>query len=357
MRRLPSTEPPHGASVLVPQTSFLGDVVLTTPLLSAIRRRLRPRRLSVMVRPDAVPLVEGHPDVDDVLVDAKQGADRGPAGLLRAAARVRRERFDLAVAPHRSLRTALLLALARIPRRVGFDASRGAALFHETVPRDRSRHDVQRNLALMDAVGGWSEPPPALHVPVTDEARRRAAALLGDARGPLIGLAPSSVWATKRWTEAGFAFVAAAMHAAGATVVLLGAPGDEARARRIVDQAGVGMLDLTGRTDLATFVAVVDRLDLLVANDSAPMHVATARATPVVAVFCATTPALGYGPWGDATAVVGAELDCRPCARHGGRSCPRGTDDCRHLVEGASVVSAVHRLLVRSAGVAAKAPA
>src|SRR5512132_2437758 len=129
MRQPASTDGGPGPAIVVPQTSFLGDVVLTTPLLTALRERLRPRRLAVVVRPEARALVEGHPDVDDVLVDDKHGADRGLRGLARAARRLRAESFDVAVVPHRSLRTALLVAAAGIPRRIGFDASRGAWLF------------------------------------------------------------------------------------------------------------------------------------------------------------------------------------------------------------------------------------
>src|SRR6266566_3145018 len=143
-----------GPALLVAQTSFLGDVVLTTPLVSALRRRLMPRRLALLVRPEAVPLVAGHPDIDQVLVDDKRGADRGALGWLGTARRLRAERFEVAVSPHRSLRTALVLAAAGIPRRVGFRESRGARLFHERVPRDRGRHDVERNLALLAPRGG-----------------------------------------------------------------------------------------------------------------------------------------------------------------------------------------------------------
>src|SRR5262245_17537135 len=130
-----------GPALLVVQTSFLGDVVLTTPLVTALRRRLQPRRLAVLVRPDAVPLLTGHPDVDEVLIDDKRGRDRGPAGLLRTARRLRAERFDVAVSPHRSWRTALLLTAARIPHRVGFQSARGAFLYHQRVPRERQLHD------------------------------------------------------------------------------------------------------------------------------------------------------------------------------------------------------------------------
>lgn len=345
----------EGPALLVVQTSFLGDVVLTTPLLSALRQRVRPRRLSVLVRPEAVGLVAGHPDVDDVLVDDKRGADRGLAGLWRTARRLRRERFDVVVSPHRSLRTALVLAAAGIPRRIGFASSRGAAFFHERVPRDRSHHDVDRNLALVAPFGAPVAPTPALHVPVAAEAAERAAALLPDGDGPLIGVAPGSVWATKRWTAEGFAAVVSTLAAEGARVVLLGAPSDREIVDDVARRAGDVATVLAGRTDLATMVAVVDRLALLVANDSAPMHVACARDVPVVAVFCATTPALGYGPVGAHATVVEADLACRPCGLHGGRACPRGTEDCMRLVTPAQVLAAARTLLAgrRSAGSAA----
>jgi heptosyltransferase-2 len=314
--------------------------VLTTPLLTALRQRLRPRRLAVVVRPEARPLVEGHPDVDAVLVDDKHGADRGIVGALGVARRLRAERFDLAVVPHRSLRTAAIVAAARIPRRVGFAVSRGARLFHERVPRDPRRHDVERNLALMGPFGGW-EDAPRLHVPVLPAAAARATALLPPGEGPVVAMAPGSVWPTKRWTAEGFARVARTLVAGGARVLLIGGADDVAVCARVAELASGRVTSVAG-VDLATSVALVDRAAVLVGNDSAPMHLACARGVPVVAVFCATTPAFGYGPWGARTRVVDVDLACRPCGRHGGRRCPRGTEDCMRLVDPARVVAAVH---------------
>jgi heptosyltransferase-2 len=304
-----------------------------------------------LVRPEARALLAGHPDVDEVLIDDKHGADRGLRGVLRVVRRLRRERFDLAVCPHRSLRTALLLAGAGIPRRIGFDASRGAWLFHERVHRPQAQHDVERNLALLEPFGGMADAPPALEVIVGTADAARAAVLCPAGPGPLVGLAPGSVWRTKRWTEDGFAAVARALVGAGARCVLLGSADDVAAAAAIAAHAGVPVTNLAGQTDLALLVAVIDRLDLLIANDSAPMHLAGARNVPVVAVFCATTPALGYGPWGPHAVVVESDLACRPCGRHGGRRCPRGTDDCRHLVRPAAVVAAARWCLEQRGGV------
>jgi len=236
---------------------------------------------------------------------------------------------------------------------VGFRESRGARLFHERVPRDRGRHDVERNLALLAPFGGGEAEPPPLHVPIAPEAPGRAAALLPPGAGPLVGVAPGSVWTTKRWAPEGFAAVIGALAAEGARCVVLGAPEDAALAAEINHRAGGCATVLAGRTDLPTMVAVVDRLALLIANDSAPMHIACARGVPVVAVFCATTPALGYGPWGPRTTVVEADLACRPCGRHGGRRCPRGTEDCMRLVPPAAVLAAARAALGTTAGAAA----
>ena len=340
MRPPASTDGDSGASIVVPQTSFLGDVVLTTPLLSAIRQRLRPRRLAVMVRPEARALVEGHPDVDEVLVDDKRGADGGPAGALAVARRLRREAFDLAIVPHRSLRTALVVAAAGIPRRIGFATSRGAWTFHVRVPRDVLRHDVERNMALLLPFGAVAEIPP-LHVPIAAGARARARTLIGEAAGPRVIMAPGSVWATKRWTVDGFATVARTLAQDGAEVLVIGAAADAPMAERVAALAGAGVTSFAGRTDLATTVALIDGAAVLIGNDSAPMHIACARGVPVVAIFCATTPRLGYGPWSDRSRVVEMELACRPCGRHGGMRCPRGTEDCIRLVEPTRVLAAV----------------
>src|SRR5690349_3486947 len=232
MKRAASSDR-DGPAMLVVQTSFLGDVVLTTPLLTALHRRVRPRRLAVLVRPESAPLVTGHPHVDDVIVDDKRGRDRGLGGLVRTTRRLRRERFDVAVSPHRSLRTALVLAGAGIPRRIGFRDSRGAFLYHERVPRERGRHDVERNLALVEAFGGGSEAPPPLHVPVLPDAAARAAALLPPGAGPLVGIAPGSAWATKRWDPAGFAAVVAGLAADGARCVVLGTAEERALAEDV----------------------------------------------------------------------------------------------------------------------------
>src|SRR5688572_33401510 len=145
--------PADWENVLVVQTSFLGDTVLTLPLLSEIKRRYPAGKLTLLCAPAAAELLKSHGTIDEVMVDDKRRQDAGILGLWRKARALEQKKFTLAVSPHKSLRSALLLFLARIPRRVGFRQSKGAFLFHALADRDPLRHDVERNLSILQSLG------------------------------------------------------------------------------------------------------------------------------------------------------------------------------------------------------------
>ena len=343
--------------LLVAQTGFLGDVVLTTPLIAELRRRLAPTSLTVLTTPQARPLLEQHPAVDRVLVDAKRTTGRGILGLVRTAQQLRRERFTLVAAPHKSLRTALLLALAGIPQRIGFRQSPGWFLYHRTAARDTHRHEVERILCLLRAFG--VEPEECERRPRVEygaAARAGAEALLREAgveeTEPVFIVCPGSVWPTKRWTVEGYAGLVRSLARDYGKVLICGGPDDIVVAQAVHAQSGEQGVNLAGRADLQTFMALIDRARVVVSNDSAPMHLAVARDVPVVAIFCATTPSLGYGPYSERAVIVEQkDLFCRPCSRHGGYSCPRGTADCMRSITVNDVLAGVERLLASRADI------
>lgn len=334
--------------ILLVQSGFLGDVVLTTSLVAALRRRLPAAELVMMVAPAAVPLVARHPALDGVLVDDKRGADHGVTGFLHGAARLRHRRFTIAVAAHKSVRTALLLRAAGVPRRIGFATAPGARLYTERVARPTAAHDRDRLLALLAPFGEVIPGEPcAPWVAVDTAARERAASLLAPllASGrPLAAVCPGAAWRTKRWPAAAYGALVRDLERDGFACVLLGAPDERAITTAVRDAAGGRGLDLAGATDVAVLGAVLARMAVVVSNDSAPMHVASALGVPQVAIFCATVPGQGYGPLGARAVVVDKDLACRPCGRHGGERCPRGTDDCMELIEVAEVREAIERV-------------
>lgn len=321
--------------VVVLQTSFLGDSLLTLPLLRRIKDSLPQATLSVVTLPKHAEVFRGNAWVDEVILDDKHGAHGGMTGPWKMAALLRDKNFDLAVIPHRSFRSALVAWLAGIPRRVGFSASAGSFLLTDRVPFSWLAHDLERNLALAKPLGGGS-------APARDEERyiappqpsKALTKLLNDAGlksgERLVGVHPGAAWNTKRWDSARYAELCRRLSRTGLKPVLVGGPGDAALGAEIAQASGAA--DLTGKTTLEDLKALMGKLSLFVTNDSGPMHLAAAAGVPVVAIFGATTRELGFFPYGERHRVVEATLACRPCGLHGGRACPEGHFLCMRLI-------------------------
>ncbi|MBI4349786.1 MAG: hypothetical protein HY553_23315 [Elusimicrobia bacterium] len=323
--------------VLVLQTAFLGDATLTIPLARGVKAAFPDCRLTLVTRPDCAELFRASPWVDETWTDDKRawGSFKALVRRLQAGA------FDLALVPHRSLRSALAVRLAGVPERVGFSTSVGGRLFTRTIPFTWGMHDLERNLSLLlplapalDAKGAAGEP---VYLEPAPEARAKVAARLADAGiregDRLIGLHPGSVWATKRWPWERFAELARRLRdEEGARLVLVGGPGDRDLCRQVAEAAGEGVLDWAGATSLAELIALMPRLALLATNDSGPMHIATASGVPTLAFFGPTTRELGFFPYGSQHRVLEAELGCRPCGLHGARKCPHGHFLCMKLL-------------------------
>jgi heptosyltransferase-2 len=340
--RLTARPPDRPSATLVIQTAFLGDVVLTAPLLAALAERYGP--VDVVTTPAAAALLEGHPAVGAVIRYDKRGSDRGLRGLWRLGRRLRTRRYARAYLPHRSWRSATLALLAGAAERTGFADSPAAATYTRRVPRPGSGHEVERLLALAEARSG-SDPQvraatvAAVDLALTADDRAAADAWLHEhgVGAGFVALAPGSIWGTKRWP--GYAELAAALDA---PVVVLGSREDAPLAELVVAAAPGRAHSAAGTVGLRTAAALIARAAVLVTNDSAPLHLATAVGTPVVAIFGPTVPAFGFGPRGPRDIVVEhPDLSCRPCSAHGPQVCPLGHHRCMRELSVASVAAAV----------------
>ncbi len=320
---------------LVIQTAFLGDVVLTTPLLSALAAEHGP--VDVVTTPIAGPLLETHPAVRTVIPYDKRGRDRGWAGVRSLARRLKAERYACAYLPHRSLRTAALALLARIPSRIGFSGG-WSFLYTEARPKPSVGHESDRLLALANEAPGAY--PPHLRPTAADE---QAAATLIE--GAFIALAPGSIWGSKRWPY--YAELAAKL-AEHVAVVVVGGPDDVELGDAIVQAvrpSGRQAVNACGRLTLRQSAALIGKAALLVTNDSAPLHLATAMGTPIVALFGPTVTEFGFGPLRAGDVALGVDpLQCRPCSSHGPPQCPLGHHRCLRELTVAAVIAAIEEL-------------
>jgi len=333
------------ASSLVIQTSFLGDMVLTTPLLAYLAAS---SAVDVVCTPAASALLEHHPAVRELIVYDKRGRDRGTPGAVRLAMRLREAHYDAAYLAQGSVRSGAIAFMARIPVRIGFATSAGRWFYTTRVIPIENSHHAARLLALgtRDPLRRVTNAEIRPHLYPGERERLAVDEVLGTnamSDEPLIAMAPGSVWATKRWPY--FPALAAALRDAG-RIVIVGAEADRPLALEIVAATKGQAVDATGRLSLLASAELIGRAALLVTNDSAPLHLASAMNTPTIAVFGPTVPEFGFGPLAERSVVSGLEsLACRPCDRHGPQRCPLGHWRCMREITADGVASLALGLL------------
>lgn len=331
--------------ILIVQTAFIGDVILATPLAEAAHQVFPGSIIDFMAIPAAVNLLEKNSFIHRVLTFDKRGEQRGLAALWRLAKKLRQEKYDLALVPHRSLRSALLVQLAQIPERLGFDRSAGAWLFTQQVPYQQ-KHEVDRNLDLLRVFNrSFVTPPPKVAWDKNDAQEVEAIFKAAPAGKWFCALAPGSVWATKRWPSERFIALAQKLiQETGAFIFLIGGGSDIALCAQIAKALDKNCCNTAGKLSLRQSAALLDRCEILVSNDSAPAHLGVTTRCKVITIFGPTVPAFGFAPFGDGHAVIEKNLVCRPCSSHGGDRCPLGTHACMWEITVDDVLKNVRQL-------------
>lgn len=334
-------------NILLVQKSFPGDAVLATPLFAAINAAYPAAKLWFLTTPGIAPLIERDPLLAGVLTYERNGADRGIAGIFRITKRIRELKFDIVFSLQRSPRMALILWLAGVRERIGVRGGWLSFLYHER--RDRvGAHDVERNLSILGAEllknRGVDElrlfPPPAEELSVLVRENIQSSE-------PYIVIVPGSAWYTKRWYWERFREVADHWRRT-IKVIVVGTKSEHP----LCDQIACGLdnvLNLAGQTTLGDVLALIKNAEIVISNDSSSLHIASACKTPTVAIFCATSPSFGFGPWRNRAVVVEKQdLHCKPCSRHGTAKCPTGTEACMRELPAAEVIGAANSLIGRS---------
>ncbi|MBX7165997.1 MAG: glycosyltransferase family 9 protein [Pirellulales bacterium] len=303
--------------------SALGDVVQTLPLLAGLRARWPQAKITWVLHRGLVPLLEGQPGLDGIVpFDRQQLADRPWASVPALWRELRAGRFDLAIDVQGLLRSGAVTWATGAARRVGFaNAREGASLAYTdlvAVP-DVDLPAVERYWLLAAALG--CEGAPRVTAPsIPDSDRRAVVDLLHGLPRPWLAIHPGARWETKRWPPASFSQVAdRAVREFGASIVLLGGPEETlltAAVRQHLKTRHV--VDLAGRTTLKQLAAACDLADMLLSNDSGPMHLAAACSTPVLGVFTCTSPRRA-GPFGAGHRIAATGV---ACAASYVRTCP-----------------------------------
>ncbi|MGH1362624.1 MAG: lipopolysaccharide heptosyltransferase II [Calditrichia bacterium] len=337
--------------ILIVQTAFIGDVILTLPLLQEAKRSFPDSEIDFIAIPAARTLLETHDDLNELIIYDKRNTDRGISNYMSLAKKLRKKRYNLALVPHRSLRSAVLVRLAACKRSISFDRSAGRMLFTDTVSYPRSSvHEIDRNLKLLSPLNIEinNKVFPLLYFNDEDEqvVNRWLDKNEISPGESTVTIAPGSVWNTKRWLPERFAGVATALIERGVKVILIGGPADEQLGSEIAAAVNGKIHNAIGKCSLRQSALLIKHSRVLLTNDSAPMHLAVSVGTPVTAVFGPTITDFGFFPYGDNDVVVETDgLVCRPCGSHGGNTCPIKTFDCMKSITIDPVLAEVQSML------------
>ena len=340
--------------VLLIRTDRIGDVLLTTPAIKAVRDAYPNAYIAMMVRPYAEDIVSGNPYLDEVMLYDKDGKHKGIIGSIFFILRLRKKRFDLSINFHPTNRSNLIPFLAGIPERVGYDRKGGIFLTKKLKDNKHlgQKHEIDYNLDVVRAVGIVAKDK-QLYMPVKPEDEKIIDRffILNDLGKDerIVAIHPGASCLSKHWPAYRFGRVAdELMDKHKIKVVIIGGPA----AAKTVKEVETGMLRqpivLSEEHSLGEVAALLKRCKLFISNDSGPVHIAVAVGTPTISIFGRCDPGLSPGRWGPVGSrdiVLHKDVGCKECLAH---NC-KLSFKCLDAISVNDVLSAAERLLATHA--------
>lgn len=314
-------------NILVIHLMHLGDLMLGTPVLAALRQQYPAARITLLADKKLADVVAANEHLDECLLIDKKGADGGILGILRYAMRLRKNHYDLVINLHRNERSSALAALSGGRRIVGYAKPGFALAFDHVSPsQNQVMHEVHSHYAALRAAGVLhADGTAGLEMWIPPAAEEEAERLWQAHFAPtdkVIAINIGASWATKRWIDAYFAVVADTYLRRGYHIAVMGGPMD----REMVEECRARMEErehphlhiFTGQVSLGVLAGLLSRCILFITTDSGPMHVGVAMHVPVICMF-GSSPIPGFYPYDARSISVRAPVSCHPCRIH---ECP-----------------------------------
>lgn len=306
---------------LIIQTAFIGDVVLATPIASALKEIFPNATVDYLVKKGHEALLENNPNIHNIWSFDKSNKRQS---LLRNIKIIRTEKYDVVVNVHRFFSSGLMTMLSGAKTKIGFQKNPLSAFYTHRIEHriKHGIHEVDRNLKLLSVFGIQKKYRPLIIPSLKDQETIKPYTT-----EPYFCIAPASVWETKqlpksKWIEL--------LNKLEGKVYLIGGPKDHPLCEEIrVQTANKNVVNLAGELELMESVALMKSAQRNFVNDSGPMHFASAVNAPLTVFYCSTTPEFGFGPLSDDSIIAEVSgLSCRPCGLHGKKTCPEGNFKC-----------------------------
>ncbi|MGC9513378.1 MAG: glycosyltransferase family 9 protein [Fidelibacterota bacterium] len=317
-KSLKHIDPKH---ILIIQTAFIGDVIMSTPLIQAVCDQWPDAEVDILTRPESAILFSKHPRIRRIYTLDKSGYQRKYESFIDRVREIRPNEYDMAFSIQSSLTSSLLMLLCRIKIRVGFYRQK---FINVKIYPPKGLHVRQRYLAMIEPFTDKTYSDET-HLYLGMEDKQKAddlVAKINKERNILIGFAPGSVRETKKWPASYWTELFILLKDKGYDILFIGSPSERELCATIIHNAGLKAWNAAGELNLLQSAALIHKMDLLICNDSAPLHMGNAVNTPVYAFFGPTVKAFGCYPYREHDKILERDLPCRPCGKHGHDRCP-----------------------------------
>lgn len=319
--------------VLIIHTAFIGDIVLSTPLLKKIKDLYGEVEITYLTTPIGAEILKNNPNISEIIIYDKKCEHSGVMGVFQVGKRLRYKNFNLVINLHRYLRSAILTFLTRAPITLGYDVGIGKIVYTKKIKHNKELHEVEKILSFLPENPEKKDIDYSIELYPNKEDEDRIQELLdteiseGLREKQIIILAPGSKWFTKKWPAEYWNELSKKLSFKdNIQQIIVG--GEEEK--KIELEIANNCIDLRGKTTLLELAELIKKAKIIVTNDSSPIHIASAfKDTFIIAIFGPTVKEIGFYPWSKNSVVLEqTDLKCRPCQIHGGHKCPKHHFKC-----------------------------
>ncbi len=326
--------------ILIIQTAFLGDTILITPLIKAIKDLFPTCLIDVVTLPKNKIVFQNNPHIDEIICFDKSKKFSSFFDVLK---KIKANKYEISFLPHSSFTTTLLAYFGGIKKRIGFNRRISKYFLTDKVNFRKDCLRIEKNLDLLKIYSDKEYKKQTKLYPSENEIEF-AESKLKNISNKTIAIAPGSIWVTKRWGEKNYTSLLRKLPD-NISYVFLGAKEDSDLCQKIIEKLeNRECLNLAGESSILESTAILQKCELLLCNDSGAMHIANAVGTQVVSFFGPTVKDLGYFPFREKDFVFEVDLPCRPCGKHGHKKCPLGHHDCMKMITPEMVYSKIKDL-------------
>jgi heptosyltransferase II len=337
--------------ILIIQTAFYGDIILTLPMVQAIKKIYPDYKVDYLCIPKTYEILKNNKNINEVIIYDKRGADKGLYGFLKLKNKIRRSNYNVIISVQRFLRTTLLSYLSGSELTIGFDNAVFSGLYNKKVIY-QNKHEILRNLDLLKPIGIDINEiiSPELSPEESDiqEIDKIYSGLNIRKGQKVICAAPGSVWYTKRFPKDKYISLFNKLDSSDYIILLIGDEKDFQDCKCIQSQStNNNIYNYAGKLTIMQSVELIKRSSLLLTNDSAPLHIANAVSTDVIAFFGSTIREFGFYPYRKRDYVFEIDgLKCRPCTDHGKDYCKIKTFDCMNKINEKNISLKITEMLI-----------